>query len=171
MSAGRRKRVGETGGGAMARRRRRPGQRAGRRTPKKVDASDAYAEDAARLAEQLRREAKARWGTVLGSDLDAVRTLDRVLRFVRDEGVKTLVLPAGFFFGELLRRHYGGRYAWSPVRKALGLELDGLIVYPLETVRRIVADPQARPLEHVLMILAKRLSEQRAGRARREDGR
>ncbi|RME72734.1 MAG: hypothetical protein D6776_08195 [Planctomycetota bacterium] len=140
----------------MARRRRarpkRPRKGRGREP-------DAYRADAERLAREFVDTVAQRWGARLGDDLDAVRVLDRVLEYVRDENAEELLLPAGFYFGELLRRAYGGHYAWSPLRKALGLRFRGLVLYPLETVRRRVEQPGARPLEHVLLVLAKQLSE------------
>jgi hypothetical protein len=149
---GRSRRVGRVGA-------RRAQIRSAKKSP------NPYLDDAKTLSAQFVADVRERWGAKLGRDLDAVRVLDRVLGFIRQEGAGELVLPAGFYFGELLRRAYDGEYAWSPIRKALGLKLSTLVVYPIETVRRVLEEPGARPLEEVLMVLAKRLSEAREGEA------
>ncbi|GIW71531.1 MAG: hypothetical protein KatS3mg102_1073 [Planctomycetota bacterium] len=152
--------------------RRRPSKRSGSSGPgggagPVSRTASAYDEDARRLAAEFVAEVRRRYGAVLGFELDAVRVLDRVLGFVRADGARELVLPAGFFFAELLRRCYGGRYAWDARRRALALQIGPLALYPLEKVSRLGERCPAGPaqtLEGFVLVLARRLAGHRPQR-------
>lgn len=139
-----------------------------------------YEEEARQFAEEFAREAGSRFDARdLRYDLDSVRSLDKVCRFNRKEFDDGLILKAGFFFGELLRRVYGGRYRWDARLDALSLRLDeakaseggdALVVFPLLKVRNVIAAKDPQTLEEYVMILAKRLTVERERRdAERRD--
>ncbi|HVY61144.1 MAG TPA: hypothetical protein VHF22_05790, partial [Planctomycetota bacterium] len=52
---------------------------------------------------------------------------------------------------------------WDPRLNFLALEVEGLLVYPIEKLRKVVRGLDQGSLQDFLMILAKRVSERRAG--------
>jgi hypothetical protein len=128
-------------------------------------ALEPYVEEAEQLsAEFIEIAAEELDEKELEYSIDSIRGLDRACRFVREKFDDGLILKAGFYFGEMLRRHFkGSRYQWDPRLNALALEVEGLLVYPIEKVRKVVQGKEQGSLQDFLMILAKRVSERRAG--------
>ncbi|MHC4392604.1 MAG: hypothetical protein ACYS22_15000 [Planctomycetota bacterium] len=150
-------------------RAQRPGvQGGGARVRKVIQRSlNPYVAEAAQWATQFQSEALDRFGAELDYDLDHIPRLDNLFRNAGEEFDDGMVLRAGFFFGEILRRTYAGRYQWYPLKEALSLEIDGLRTFPIEKVRAILSgrakedSGQVGTLEGYVMVLARRLSDLR----------
>lgn len=158
------KRIGRGERASVPRRRSRVG-----RGVKK--ALNPYVDEAEALSEAFVREVKARFGVELGFDLDDVRRLDALSRMASAELDDELILKGGFYFGEVLRRAYRGRYQWYTPKDALSLEIGELKTFPIEKFRVVVEEARRGPLapertfEGYLMVLAKRMADrQREGR-------
>jgi hypothetical protein len=120
-----------------------------------------YAEEAATLAKEFKAEANILFQANLGGTLDDLRALDRVCRFNRQAFDDGMILRAGFYLGEVLRRHYDGKYQWDVRRNALSLRIGEVSLFPIEKVRKIVAEKDAGTLEEYLMVLAKKIADSR----------
>ncbi len=120
-----------------------------------------YVEEAQQFAKEFLAEANILFDARLGGTLDDLRALDRVCRFNRDAFDDGMVLRAGFYLGEVLRRHYKGTYQWDPRRNALSLRIGEVALFPIEKVRKIVVDRDAGTLEEYLMVLAKKIADAR----------
>jgi hypothetical protein len=140
-----------------------------RRPPRKkalpgfvAKALNPYVEEAEKLAKEWRAEAKILFGAELGVSLDDVRALDKVCRFNREAMDDGMVLRAGFYLGEILRRNYqGSKYLWDARRDALSLRIGPVTVYPIEKIRKVVAEKDVGTLEEYLMVLAKKIADSR----------
>jgi hypothetical protein len=136
-----------------------------RRARKGAEARDAdpYVLEAEQFAEEFVALATERFDEhELDLTIDSIRGLDRICRFSREAFDDGLVLKAGFYFGEMLRRAFAGKYRWLAARGALAVDIEGLTVLPIEVVRRLVSGKATTTLQEFLLILAKRISEQRA---------
>lgn len=142
-----------------------PGAKPAGALPKKLQkALQPYVEEAESLSAAFIEQAEEKWATRLDRSIDSIRHLDRVVRFAEPPLEEGQVLQAGFLFGEILRRAYQGRYQWDARVNALSLQFEGaLMLHPIESVRKIVADRRAPRLEDYLLVLARKISERRAG--------
>lgn len=120
-----------------------------------------YVDEATALAAEFLKEAKARFDAELSYDLDAVRALDKVCRYNRAAFDDGLILKAGFFLGEVLRRAYRGKYQWDARVKALSLRVGELVAFPVEKVRKVVVERDEGTFEEYLMVFAKKLADHR----------
>lgn len=130
--------------------------------PKFVEkALNPYVEEATTFSKEWRAEAKVLFGAELDGSLDDLRALDKVCRFNRQAFDDGMILRAGFHLGEVLRRHYRGKYQWDARKDALSLQIGSVLAYPIEKIRRIVVERDATTLEEYLMVLAKKLADAR----------
>lgn len=120
-----------------------------------------YVAEAERFAKEWRAEAKVLFGAELGLALDDVRTLDRICRAHRPGFDDGMILRAGFYFGEILRKNYAGKYLWDSRRDALSIRIGPIVAYPIEKMRKVVAGEEKGTLEEYLMVLAKKLADVR----------
>jgi hypothetical protein len=127
-------------------------------------ALEPYVEEAETFAQEFIEEAASALDEKeLDLTIDSIRGLDRACRFVKEKFDDALILKAGFYFGEMLRLHFKAKYEWDPRHNFLALNVEGLLVYPIEKVRKVVRGEDKGSLQEFLMILAKRVSEKRAG--------
>src|SRR4051794_28819205 len=103
-------------------------------------AMNPYVDEAVTFSKQFRKEASDRFFADLGDTIDDLRALDKVCRFNRAEFDDGMVLRAGFFFGEILRRHYKGKYQWDTRRNALSLKIGEVTAFPIEKMRKVVVE-------------------------------
>jgi hypothetical protein len=125
---------------------------------------DPYVEEAETLSAEFVAAAGERFQEPekeLDYTIDSIRILDRICRFGREQFDDGLILRAGFYFGEMLRRAYRGKYRWDEGRALLALEIEGMSVFPVEKVRRVVRAQDPGSLQDFLMILAKKIAERR----------
>lgn len=125
---------------------------------------DPYAEEAAALADEFIEWAPAKVDEAVADldfSIDSIRVLDRACRFQRKGFDDRYVLCAGFYFGEMLRRTYKGRYRWDEKAGALALDLEGLSIFPIEKIRKVVSGQDNASLQEFLLILARRIADRR----------
>ena len=123
-----------------------------------------YVEEASKLALEFVEKAPAKVDEAcdeLDFSLDSIRVLDRACRFQRQGFDDGYILCAGFYFGEMLRRTYHGKYRWDEKTNALALDLEGLSVFPIEKIRKVVSGQDNGNLQEFLLILAKRIADRR----------
>ena len=137
--------------GVPKRRRRRP--RSGTRRT-----SDPWRKRAARRAARFVDHYEKQTGRRLDMSLDRVRDLDRYLEkhFESDPLPEELIESAGFFFAEVWRRNFGGRYVWDKERESLAIRDRGVSVYPIEKVSRTVQKKTQGALEAFAFIYARK---------------
>lgn len=121
-----------------------------------------YEKEARRLGEEFLAYAPERFDEhELDFTINSVRHLDRACRFSREKFDEGVILRAGFYFAEILRRNFKGTYDWEDKLNTLALKIEGLTVYPLEKVRKVVEARDAGTLPEFVLVLAKRIADQR----------
>lgn len=120
-----------------------------------------YVEEAEAFTKLFKKEAKERFFADLGTSIDDLRALDKVCRFNRAEFDDGMTLRAGFYFGEVLRRHYKGKYQWDVRKNALSLRIGEVCAFPVEKLRKIIVEKDPGTLEEYLMVLAKKIADSR----------
>src|SRR5438552_4127342 len=95
-----------------------------------------YVDEAQKLAKEWRAESKVLFEADLTGSLDDVRVLDKLCRFNRQAFDDGMVLRAGFYLGEVLRRAYHGKYLWDVRRDALSLKIGEVTIFPIEKMRK-----------------------------------
>ena len=131
--------------------------------PKNIrKALEPYVEEAETMSAAFLEEAAERFHAELEFDIESVRPLDKICRYNKLLFEDGMILRAGFFFGEILRRSYDGKYQWDTRVNALSLEIGEIRIFPIEKIRKIVVDREAGTLEEYLMVLAKRLADLRS---------
>jgi len=125
---------------------------------------DPYAEEADALAAEFVEQAPWKVDEAvdeLDLSIDSIRVLDRACRFQRKAFDDRYILCAGFYFAEMLRRAYKGRYRWDERSQALALDVEGLSILPIEKIRKVVAGQDNASLQEFLLILAKKIADRR----------
>jgi hypothetical protein len=128
-------------------------------------ALEPYVDEAEAMSATFLDEAKEQFQAELDYDIDSIRSLDKICRYNKLRFDDGMILRAGFFFGEILRRTYHGKYQWDTRVNALSLELGEIRIFPIEKIRKIVVDREPGTLEEYLMVLAKRLADLRSRKA------
>jgi hypothetical protein len=114
----------------------------------------------ARSAAAFLRRYEKTTGRKLDYSLDRVRDLDRYLEkhFRGDPLPEEVVEDVGYYFAELLHRSCGGRYAWDRERGTLAIRKEGISVFPLEKVRRVLQERTPGGLEVYAFLYARKTS-------------
>lgn len=122
---------------------------------------DPWRRKAARIAAEFIDHYSAETGRSLDFALDRVRDLDHYLEqhFESDPLPEEVVRMAGYYFAELCRRAFGGKYAWDEKRGALAIRHGGLSLFPIEKVSRVVREKTPGALEAFAFVYARKRTE------------
>ncbi len=143
--------------------RRKPAAKAKKKRAAREPAeAEPYVEEAQTLGQEFVAIAAERLDEhELDFTIDSIRALDRACRFCREKFDDGLILRAGFYFGEMLRRAFKGKFEWDEKSDALGVRFEKLVVFPIEKVRKVVAGKEPNSLQDFMLILARRIADQR----------
>ena len=122
---------------------------------------DPWRRKAARLAEEFIAHYAEETGESLDLSLDRIRDLDRYLErhFEGEPLPQEIVSRAGYYFAEIWRRAFGGKYIWDESKGVLAIRHKGVSVFPVEKVSRTVRSKTPGALEAFAFVYARKLTE------------